>query len=58
MKSDHYFSASEVQRAALTEKKKELIKELKIGEKSGLNENFVKEAFIKKVHSKYLNNEF
>ena len=58
MKSYRNFSPTEMQRAALKEKRKELVKELKTGEKSGLNENFDKKAFIKKLHSKYLNIEY
>jgi antitoxin ParD1/3/4 len=56
MKSDQYYSQSEEIRSAfkVENKKTELVKELKIGEKSGLNENFDKKAFIKKLHSKYL----
>jgi antitoxin ParD1/3/4 len=38
-------------------KKKELIKALKIGEKSGFNEDFDKNDFIKSLHKKYLKNE-
>ena len=59
MKSDQYYSQSEEIRSAfkVENKKTELVKELKIGEKSGLNENFDKKAFIKKLHSKYLKNE-
>ncbi len=38
-------------------KKKDLIKELKIGEKSGFNEDFDKSEFMKSLHTKYLKNE-
>ncbi len=38
-------------------KKKDLIKELKIGEKSGFNEDFDKSDFMKSLHMKYLKNE-
>ena len=59
MKSDQYYSQSEEIRSAfkVENKKTELVKELKIGEKSGLTENFDKKAFIKKLQSKYLKNE-
>lgn len=61
--SGRYSSASEVIRAALRmfekeeNKKKELIKALKIGEKSGFNEDFDKSEFMKSLHTKYLTNE-
>ena len=61
--SGRYSSASEVIRAALRmfekeeNKKKELIKALKIGEKSGFNEDFDKNDFMKSLHKKYLKNE-
>lgn len=61
--SGRYSSASEVVRAALRMfekeeiKKKELLKELIVGEKSGLNEDFDKNEFMKNLHSKYLKNE-
>ena len=38
-------------------KKKELIKELQIGEKSGFNEDFDNVKFMKCLHKKYLKNE-
>ena len=38
-------------------KKKDLIKELTIGEKSGFNEDFDKSKFMKSLHKKYLKNE-
>ena len=58
-----FSSASEVVRSALRmfeqeeNKKKELIKELKKGEKSGFIEKFNKEAFLNSMHLKYSNNE-
>jgi antitoxin ParD1/3/4 len=61
--SGRYSSASEVIRAALRmfekeeNKKKELIQELKIGEKSGFNEDFNKNEFMKSLHLKYNKNE-
>lgn len=61
--SGRYSSASEVIRAALRmfekeeNKKKELIQELKIGEKSGFNEDFDKNKFMKSLHLKYKKNE-
>jgi antitoxin ParD1/3/4 len=61
--SGRYSSASEVIRAALRmfekeeNKKKELIQELKIGEKSGFNEDFDKNEFMKSLHLKYKQNE-
>lgn len=57
------YSASEVIRAALRmfekedNKKKELIQELKIGEKSGFNEDFNKNEFMKSLPLKYTKNE-
>jgi len=54
-----YSSASEVVRAALRlfeqeeNQKKELIKELKKGEKSGLVKNFDRKKFIDGLHAKY-----
>ena len=61
--SGRYSSASEVIRAALRmfekeeNKKKELIQELKIGEKSGFYEDFDKNEFMKSLHLKYKQNE-
>lgn len=56
--SGRFSSASEVIRSALRlfeqeeSKKKELIKELVKGEKSGFVENFDKEKFLTKMHKK------
>jgi antitoxin ParD1/3/4 len=56
--SGKFSSASEVVRAALRlfefeeTKKKELIKELKKGEKSGFVENFNRDSFLKNLHKK------
>jgi len=61
--SGRFSSASEVIRAALRmfekeeNKKKELIHDLKVGEKSGFNEDFDKNEFIKSLHLKYKKNE-
>jgi antitoxin ParD1/3/4 len=61
--SGRYSSTSEVIRAALRmfekeeNKKKDLIKELKTGEKSGINEDFDTREFMKSLHTKYLKNE-
>ncbi len=58
-----FSSASEVIRSALRmfeeedNKKKELIKELKKGEKSGFIENFNKDDFLSSMHSKYTSSE-
>jgi len=38
-------------------KKNELIDELRIGEKSGFNEDFDKHEFMKGLHLKYKSNE-
>jgi len=63
VQSGRYSSASEVIKAALRffekeeNKKKDLIKELKIGEKSVFNEDFDKSDFMKSLHIKYLKNE-
>lgn len=58
--SGKYASASEVVRAALRmfeheeSKKAELIHELKKGEKSGFNQNFKRDTFLKNLHKKHL----
>lgn len=59
MKSYRNVSYTEMHRATLKEKNKmkELVIELKTGEKSGLTENFDSKAFIKKLHLRYLNNK-
>lgn len=60
VKTGKFASASEVIRAALRmfeqeeSKKTELIKELKIGEKSGFVKNFKRESFLKDLHKKHL----
>jgi len=60
VKSGKYSSASEVVRAALRmfeheeSKKKQLIKELKKGEKSGFVDDFNRTAFLTKLHKKHL----
>ncbi|MCC6288911.1 MAG: type II toxin-antitoxin system ParD family antitoxin [Chitinophagaceae bacterium] len=59
IKSGRFSSASEVVRTALRlfeqeeNQKKELIKELKKGEKSGFVKNFDRKKFIKNLHSKH-----
>jgi len=59
VKSGKFSSASEVVRAALRmfeyeeNKKSELIKELKKGEKSGFVKNFNRETLLKNIHQKY-----
>jgi antitoxin ParD1/3/4 len=61
--SGRYSAASEVVRAALRmfekeeNKKENLIKELKIGKKSGFNDDFDKNEFLKGLHTKYLKND-
>lgn len=56
-------SASEVVRAALRlfeqeqNKKKELIIELKKGEKSGFVKDFNKDTFLNELHNKHITNE-
>jgi len=60
IKTGKYSSASEVVRAALRlfeheeSKKKELIKELRKGEKSGFVENFDRKDLLKSLHEKHL----
>ena len=60
IQSGRYSSASEVVRAALRffeqeeNLKKELVKELKKGEKSGFVQKFERENFIKNLHGKHL----
>jgi len=60
VKSGRFSSASEVVRTALRmfeqeeTKKKQLVKELIIGEKSGFVENFNKESFLKDLHKRHL----
>jgi len=60
VKSGKFSSASEVVRAALRlyeyeeTIKSELIKELKIGEKSGFVENFNRDTFLKKLQKKHI----
>ncbi|MCT2561671.1 type II toxin-antitoxin system ParD family antitoxin [Chryseobacterium herbae] len=59
IKSGKYSSASEVIRNALRlfeyeeSRKKELINELKKGEKSGFVENFDRKEFLKNLHQKH-----
>jgi len=59
VKSGKFSSASEVVRAALRmfeyeeNKKSELIKELKKGEKSGFVKNFNRETLLNKIHQNY-----
>ena len=59
IKNGKYSSASEVIRAALRmfeqekNKKSELIKELKKGEKSGFSASFNRETFKQNLHQKY-----
>ncbi|HRN55994.1 MAG TPA: type II toxin-antitoxin system ParD family antitoxin [Agriterribacter sp.] len=63
IQSGRFSSASEVVRAALRlfeqeeNKKNELIKELKRGEKSGFVTKFDRKKFIKNIRGKYLTNE-
>lgn len=57
--SGKYSSVSEVVRAALRlfefeeTKREELIRELKIGEESGIAKDFSPEKFLEKMHQKY-----
>jgi antitoxin ParD1/3/4 len=59
LKTGKFSSASEVVRAALRmfefeeSKKSELISELKKGEKSGFDENFNPQRFLKNLHQKH-----
>lgn len=63
VQSGRFSSASEVVRAALRlfeqedNREKELIKELRKGEKSGFVQKFDRKKFIKRVHGKYLTSE-
>ena len=63
LKSGRFSSASEVIRAALRlfeqeeNKKTELIKELKKGEKSGYVKDFNRDSFLADLHKKYPKNE-
>ena len=63
VQSGRFSSASEVVRTALRlfeqeeNRRTELIKELKLGEKSGFVKNFNREKFVKNIHGKYLTNE-
>ena len=63
VQSGRFSSASEVVRAALRmfeqeeNQKKELVKELKKGERSGVVKNFDRKKFIKNLHSKHVTNE-
>ncbi len=60
IKSGRFSSASEVVRTALRyfeeeeNQKKELIKELEKGEKSGFAKKFDRNKFVTKLHTKYL----
>ena len=62
VKSGRYASASEVVRAALRlfeeeqNKKKNLLKELEKGEKSGMAKNFNPDKFLKSLHTKHKKN--
>ncbi|MFN8308841.1 MAG: type II toxin-antitoxin system ParD family antitoxin [Chitinophagales bacterium] len=60
VQSGRFSSASEVVRAALRlfeqeeSKRQELVKELKVGEKSGFIEDFGSERFLQDLHQKHL----
>ncbi|MBI3139072.1 MAG: type II toxin-antitoxin system ParD family antitoxin [Sphingobacteriales bacterium] len=64
IQSGRFSSASEVVRTALRlfeqeeNRKNELTKELKKGEKSGFVQKFDRKKFITNLHGKYLSNEF
>jgi antitoxin ParD1/3/4 len=63
IQSGRFTSASEVVRTALRlyeqeeNQKNELVKELKVGEKSGFVQNFDRKKFISNLHAKHLVNE-
>lgn len=63
IQSGRYTSASEVVRTALRmfeqeeNKKKELVKELKKGEKSGFIQKFNRKSFLKNLHDKHVTDE-
>jgi antitoxin ParD1/3/4 len=63
IQSGRYSSASEVVRTALRmfeqeeNKKNELIKELKEGEKSGFVQKFDQKSFFKSLHDKHVTDE-
>lgn len=63
IETGRFSSASEVVRTALRffeqeeNKKSELVKELKKGEKSGFVQNFDRKKFVKSLHDKYITDE-
>lgn len=63
IETGRFSSASEVVRTALRffeqeeNKKSELVKELKKGERSGFVQNFDKKIFVKSLHDKYITDE-
>lgn len=63
IETGRFSSASEVVRTALRlfeqeeNKKEELIKELKKGEKSGFIKNFDRKSFIKGLHNNYVTDD-
>ncbi len=63
IQSGRFSSASEVVRTALRlfeqeeNKRKELVKELKKGEKSGFVQKFDRKKFLTSLHDKHLRNE-